>query len=112
MSSKVLAHGVRIAQKEMIIPKHRQHANSIERCNLKRLIGKSCFDYVQINLSHIDIPIFQIQSLILQSILYNFLNTKFSSKVFYITFTTNAITLYSRIHSIVGHGYGRIRSNR
>ncbi len=63
MSSKVLAHGVIIAQKEMIIPNHRQHENSIERCNLKRLIGKSCFDYVQINLSHIDIPIFQIQSL-------------------------------------------------
>ena len=82
MSSKVLAHGVIIiAQKEMIIPKHRQHANSIERCNLKRLIGKSCFDCVQINLSHINcIPIFQIQSLILQSILYNFLNTKCSSK--------------------------------
>ena len=37
MSSKVLAHGVIIiAQKEMIIPKHRQHANSIERCNLKK----------------------------------------------------------------------------
>ena len=81
MSSKVLAHGVIIiAQKEMIIPKHRQHANSIERCNLKRLIGKSCFDYVQINLSHINIPVFQIQSLILQSILSNFLNTKCSSK--------------------------------